>query len=71
MTNVKLLNLIKMANQIADNICHQDTSSEAIAKLANHLTLFWAKSMKADILAYYREDGSQLSEPVKKALEQI
>lgn len=62
MASAKVNNLIKMVNQIAANICFQATGQSAVLKITNHLQLFWAKSMKQDIIEYYQQDGDGLSE---------
>ncbi|SFC69130.1 formate dehydrogenase subunit delta [Pseudoalteromonas denitrificans] len=71
MTSAKIDNLIKMANQISDNICHQSDDEETAKKVLNHIQLFWAKSMKLDIIAYYQTDGSELTNVAKLAIKQL
>jgi formate dehydrogenase subunit delta len=53
--------LIHMANQIADNNSHYGTQEEAAERVAAHLTKFWARSMKQQIIAYLQQDGSKLN----------
>jgi formate dehydrogenase subunit delta len=43
-------NLVYMANQIARNFAAQGDEA-AIAATADHITLFWAPRMKAELLA--------------------
>ncbi|OMH39484.1 formate dehydrogenase subunit delta [Motiliproteus sp. MSK22-1] len=63
--------LIKMINEItANNLYHGDTDATAKA-VATHLTKFWARSMKKDIIRYQLEDGSGLSAPSKRAVEML
>jgi len=71
MPSAKINNLIKMVNQIAANICFQSSEQEAVVKIANHMQLFWAKSMKQDIIEYYRQDGEGLSELASQAVARL
>ena len=68
MPSAKVNNLIKMVNQIAANICFQSSEQELVEKIAKHLQLFWAKSMKQDIIDYYQQDGEALSEHARQAV---
>ncbi|WP_281560838.1 formate dehydrogenase subunit delta [Thalassomonas sp. RHCl1] len=71
MPSAKVNNLIKMVNQIAANICFQSTEQEAVLKIVNHLQLFWAKSMKQDIIEYYQQGGEELSELSAQAVARL
>ncbi|WDD99441.1 formate dehydrogenase subunit delta [Thalassomonas actiniarum] len=71
MPSAKVNNLIKMINQIAANICFQSSEQEAVTKITTHLQLFWAKSMKQDIIDYYRQDGEDLSELAGQAVARL
>ncbi|MDU0353162.1 formate dehydrogenase subunit delta [Paraglaciecola aquimarina] len=51
--------LVKMVNQIATNNSHQ-TQQESVALIVNHLTKFWALSMKKQIIDYAKQDGKDL-----------
>lgn len=42
-TKVNMNNLIKMANQISDNICHQSADELRAKKVVNHMQLFLEK----------------------------
>ncbi|TWX63540.1 formate dehydrogenase subunit delta [Colwellia demingiae] len=64
---VKLTNIIKMSNQIADNIGLHLDSDQAVDKVVNHIQLFWAKSMKHDLITYYQNDGNLLNEISQQA----
>ncbi len=66
-----LTSVIKMCNQISDNIGLHLTSEQAVHKVVNHLQLFWAKSMKGDLITYFQNDGKLLNETSKKAAAQI
>ncbi|WDE12219.1 formate dehydrogenase subunit delta [Thalassomonas haliotis] len=71
MPSAKVNNLIKMVNQIAANICFQSSEQEVVVKIANHLQLFWAKSMKQDIIEYYQQDGEGLSDLAGQAVARL
>lgn len=51
-----------MCNQITNNVGGHLSPEEAADKAYNHLMLFWAKSMKEDLVTYYKNDGALLSE---------
>lgn len=60
-----------MCNQIADNVGGHLSTAQAADKVLNHITLFWAKSMKADLIRYYKTDGQQLNQTAKLATENL
>ncbi|WNC71572.1 formate dehydrogenase subunit delta [Thalassotalea psychrophila] len=68
---IRLNSIIKMCNQISDNIGHHLTPIQAADKVVNHLTLFWAKSMKAQLIQYYQNDGAELNDISKLAVEKL
>ena len=68
MGNHQLNSLIKMANQIAENNTHIGDETAEAEMVANHLTKFWARSMKAQIKEYLESDGSELLPIAKKAV---
>lgn len=63
--------IIKMSNQIADNIGLHLSPEQAADKVCNHIRLFWAKSMKSDLIRYYQEDGDRLGATTKLAVEKL
>ena len=65
MVDSELNHLIKMINQIADNI-DSAASNSAEHKVADHIKRFWAPSMKEKIIDYSQCDGERL-QPVAKA----
>ncbi len=71
MSNEQLRNLIKMANQISANNLHHETERAASKAVANHISMFWARSMKNLIIEYANADGSELSKLSRKAIAQI
>ncbi|MDD9889432.1 MAG: formate dehydrogenase subunit delta [Gammaproteobacteria bacterium] len=60
-----------MANQISDNLSHNDGAEKAAPRIADHMTRFWAPSMKAKIVKYAEEDGEALKESTMLAIQQI
>ena len=63
--------IVKMSNQIADNIGLHLSSEQAADKVCNHIRLFWAKSMKNNLIKYYQEDGERLGSTTKLAVEKL
>ena len=53
--------VIKMINQISDNIGLHFTSEQAVDKVVEHIELFWARSMKNDLIAYNQDGGELLN----------
>ena len=48
-------NLIKMANQIAQYFASQPDQQQAVLSVRNHLQMFWAPSMRKELLAWQTE----------------
>lgn len=72
MSDNQLTQLIRMANQIADNqFCADDQPQQAVDAIAGHIKRFWARSMKQQIIGYNSEDGADLSPLAKQAIEQL
>jgi len=71
MGQYQLNSLIKMANQIAANNTHIGDETAEAEMVANHLSKFWARSMKAQIRDYLESDGSELLPIAKKAIAQL
>jgi len=63
--------IIKMSNQIADNIGMHLSNEQAADKVVNHIRLFWARSMKKNLIKYYQEDGARLGSITKLAVEKL
>jgi len=57
--------LVKMANQIADNFSFHDDAAE---RVADHLQRFWAPSMRRQLAALKDEGASALKPLVKQAI---
>ena len=71
MTDSELTHLVKMANQIADNLSRRDPIEVVADRTADHMKRFWAPSMKAKIIEYIKDDGADLREAAKLAVAQM
>jgi len=71
MSSAELNNLIKMINQIADNIAIGDNEAVTAPKVAAHVRSFWARQMKDKIIDYAICDGEQLNAVAKIAVLQL
>ena len=62
-------NLIKMANQIAQYFASQSDQQQAVLSVRNHLQMFWAPSMRKEVLAWQTEhQGADLLPLVHEAV---
>ena len=61
-------NLVKMANQIADNFSFHD---DAVDRIADHLKRFWAPSMREALSAFCAAGGGDLKPGVREALDKL
>ena len=60
--------LVKMANQIADNFSfHED----AVDRLADHLQRFWAPSMRKKLIEFLDAGGDGLKPDVITAVKRL
>ena len=71
MAATELDHLIKMINQIADNIAIGDSEAVTGPKVADHINRFWARPMKEKIIDYAASDGKQLNDVAKIAVSQL
>jgi len=71
MSEVELNHLIKMLNQIVDNLSQGDEDQVVAERVADHLRRFWSPSMKKIIGTYVVEDGSGLQEAGRQAVRII
>lgn len=60
--------LVKMANQIADNFAFHEDAAE---RLADHLKRFWAPSMLRSLAEFNAAGGDGLKPTVRTALETL
>ena len=58
--------LVKMANQIADNLAFHDDSVE---RIADHLRRFWAPSMQKKLMDFDASQGAALKPAAREALK--
>lgn len=71
MSATELDHLIKMVNQIADNIAIGDADAVTAPKVAHHIKLFWARPMKEQIIEYAAKDGERLNAVAKIAVSEL
>ena len=64
MTDTELGNLVRMANQIADNFSFH---ADAEDRVVDHLRRFWAPSMRQRLLTHARACGEGLEPVVTRA----
>ena len=60
--------MIKMANQIAENFSYYD---DQVDRTADHIQRFWASKMRNKLAAYIEEGGEGVSEPAAQALKTL
>jgi len=53
--------LIKMANEIASNIAPSQSQEKAAGMMADHLTHFWTRSMRTQIIDCLEMEDHQLN----------
>jgi NADPH-dependent 7-cyano-7-deazaguanine reductase QueF len=64
----ELKHLVQMANQIAANFrFHED----AVERIQDHLTRFWAPSMRQSLAAFVRQGGAGLEAEVVAAVKRM
>ena len=68
MSDTELAHLIQMANQIAVNFSFH---ADAEDRVLDHLTRFWAPSMRQPLLDYVREGGAELDAVVVAAASRL
>ena len=61
MSDVELNHLIKMLNQIADNLAQGEEGDVVAERVADHVRRFWPPAMRKAVSAYGAEDGSSLT----------
>ncbi|MCW8864905.1 MAG: formate dehydrogenase subunit delta [Colwellia sp.] len=69
--DVKEASIIKMSNQIADNIGLHLPPEQAVLKVVEHIQLFWAASMKDTLIAYSKKEANQLNNIAQLASIQL
>lgn len=71
MATSQTLQLVNMINQIANNNNYKKSDEETAEIVADHIKKFWARSMKKNIAQYAIEDGSELTNAAKLALNKL
>lgn len=62
--------LARMAEQIAD-FFKAYPEEQAVAAIADHINKFWSRRMRADFLAAFTADSSELQPLLRQALARI
>ncbi len=60
--------LVKMANQIADNFSFHDN---AVDRITDHLKRFWAPSMQRKLIDFDQSGQAELKPEVRAALKAL
>ena len=68
MSDSELEHLRKMANQIAVNFSFHD---DQVARVADHISRFWAPSMRELFYGYIEGGGQGVDEAVRTAMKEI
>lgn len=68
MSDGELRHLIQMANQIAANFGFHD---DQVERIADHLTRFWAPSMKELFFDHVSKGGEGVDEAVREAVRSM
>ncbi len=58
--------LVKMVNQIADNLAFHD---DAVERIADHLVRFWAPSMQKKLIEHEKSQATELRPAARDALK--
>ena len=69
MADTELEHLIKMINQIADNVTTGESDEVRAQNVAAHLKRFWAPSMHGTLRSYAETDGEMLQPIARRAVE--
>jgi len=68
---MKIERLIKMANDIGDFFNAESNKEIAAEGITKHILRSWDPRMRRDIIAYFQQDGSALSELARKAVSRL
>jgi formate dehydrogenase subunit delta len=71
MSQNELRHLVSMANQIAANMMTGVDEDEAAAKVARHIKMFWAPTMRKNICDHLDSVRDELSPVAAKALTSL
>jgi formate dehydrogenase subunit delta len=68
---MKIERLIKMANDIGDFFNAESNKEIAAEGITKHILRSWDPRMRRDIIAYYQQDGSALSDLARTAVSRL
>ncbi|MFT5140450.1 MAG: hypothetical protein ACI9H8_002141 [Lysobacterales bacterium] len=68
MADTELEHLRKMANQISVNFSYHD---DQVFRVGDHITRFWAPSMRKLFWDYISSGGQGVDDPVRAAMKDI
>ena len=68
---MKIERLIKMANDIGDFFNAESNKEIAAEGITKHILRSWDPRMRREIIAYCKQDGSALSDLVRKAISRL
>ena len=68
---VKIEKLIKMAEQISDNMRFSDNAETVADKIADHINRFWDPRMRTTLLALPKDAQQELSKELQLAIKRI
>ncbi len=68
MSDSELEHLRKMANQISANFSFHD---DQVSRIADHITRFWAPSMRKLFSNYIEQDGQGVDKAVRSAMKEV
>ena len=68
MSDTELEHLRKMANQISANFTFYD---DQVARIADHITRFWAPSMRKLFSDYVEQGGQGVDDAVRVAMKDV
>lgn len=71
MSDQQLNSLIKMVNQISTNNQYHENDQQAADAIASHLTKFWARAMKQQIITHLEAGGEGLLPVSRMAIERL
>lgn len=63
--------LVRMANQIAQNLDYGPDKDKVIDATADHLGRFWSPPMKQLIVQHYRQGDAELSDIAARAVARL
>lgn len=63
--------LIKMANEIANNIAPGQSQEHAASMMTDHIVRFWAISMKLQIIKCLETESDQLEPTATQAIKSL